>query len=108
MATQPERQKPVSWKRWIITVVIVLLFASSAIVWILQGIIFGHLSPVVSIVFAVTGVIVALFQWFFPLSANTMPNEVPIDTKQGAPKALEEVKTKPSLSLPSSASSMLV
>jgi hypothetical protein len=92
MATQPGRHKQFSWIRWIIIVIAVLLFASSAVIWILQGIIFGHLSTVVSIIFAVTGVIVALIQWFFPYSSSGIHDEAVVEVGRRSRTAPEEFK----------------
>lgn len=97
MATQPRRYTKVSWVRWIIVVITVLLFASSAVIWILQGIILGQLSGVVSIVFAVTGGIVAFIQWFFPYSSSRIHDKAMIDVGRGERTMLEELEGLPVL-----------
>src|SRR5216683_5308199 len=58
------------WIRWGLTVIAVLLFTSSAVLWVLQFIITGQWSVIASVIFAGTGVILALIQWLFPISLN--------------------------------------
>jgi hypothetical protein len=86
MGLQQQRQQPdnaqdhthahkaVPWMRWLIAVVILLLIVVGIIIWILIGqSSWTTILPVV--IFTVLGVVIALFQWLFPVSTGAHTHE---------------------------------
>jgi tetratricopeptide (TPR) repeat protein len=86
MGLQQQRQQPdnaqdythahkaVPWMRWLIAAVILLLIAVGIIIWILiDQSSWTTILPVV--IFTVLGVVIALFQWLFPVSTGTHTHE---------------------------------
>ena len=73
-----ERHHSIFW-RLILAIIALLLLSSGAIIWILniQDIIRGPWSSVLAVLFALLGLIIALFQWLFPFSPNE-PNRAEI------------------------------
>ena len=66
--------KAASWMRWLIAVVILLLIAVGTIIWILiDQSSWTTILPVV--IFTVLGVVIALFQWLFPVSTGAHTHE---------------------------------
>jgi len=56
--------------RWIIVIFVLILIAAGTVIWLLtlQG---TWITIVPIVIFTVLGVIIALFQWLFPVSSNT-------------------------------------
>ena len=56
--------------RWIIVIIVLILVAAGIVIWLLtlQG---TWITIVPLVIFTVLGVIIALFQWLFPVSSNT-------------------------------------
>ncbi len=86
MGLQQQRQQPdnvqdhthahkaVPWMRWLIAVVILLLIVVGIIIWILiDQSSWTTILPVV--IFTVLGVVIALFQWLFPVSTGAHTHE---------------------------------
>src|SRR2546428_4813281 len=74
---QPDKSQNESQKRyqlhrirWIIVVIVLILIAVGTVIWLLtlQG---TWITIVPLVIFTVLGVIIALFQWLFPVSSNT-------------------------------------
>src|SRR5579872_6295671 len=61
-----QQKKRASDKRWLIAIIALVLIAGGAIIWLrgTQGSVYAIL-PIV--IFTVLGVVVALFQWLFPV-----------------------------------------
>jgi tetratricopeptide (TPR) repeat protein len=56
--------------RWIIVIIVLILVAAGTVIWLLtlQG---TWITIVPLVIFTILGVIIALFQWLFPVSSNT-------------------------------------
>ena len=66
---QKHRSKRSSWRRWLIASIILLLMVVGIIIWILTSRnAFTAILPIV--IFTVLGVLIALFQWLFPVSSS--------------------------------------
>src|SRR5947209_11101043 len=64
-----------AWKRWLIACVILLFIVVGTIIWILSS--RGAFTTILPIViFTVLGVLIALFQWLFPVSLSTSEHPV--------------------------------
>src|SRR5579883_3551737 len=85
MNIQPYRRRAVPWGRVLIVVVVVVVVIVGSILWLLES--QGPwitLLPVV--LFTVLGVIIALFQWLFPVSSDSSPAPVsPFPQPQSQP-----------------------
>lgn len=67
---QRHRSKRLSWMHWLIASVILLFIIVGIIIWILTSRnAFTAILPIV--IFTVLGVLIALFQWLFPISSST-------------------------------------
>jgi len=72
---QEHRHKQPLWMRWIIASAIIILIAVGTFIWILSSRgAFTTILPVV--IFTVLGVLIALFQWLFPVSLSTFEHSV--------------------------------
>ncbi len=70
-ASNERRRKRQHWKRWLIASIILLLMAVGIVIWILTSrSAFTAILPIV--IFTVLGVLIALFQWLFPVSSITL------------------------------------
>ncbi len=68
-AQHEQRRKQPLWIRWLIASIIILLIVVGIIIWVVTS--QNSLTTILPIViFTVLGVIIALFQWLFPLSSN--------------------------------------
>src|SRR2546430_782372 len=66
---QKHRSKRPLWRRWLIASFILLLMVAGIIIWILTSRnAFTAILPIV--IFTVLGVLIALFQWLFPISSG--------------------------------------
>lgn len=69
MNAQQQKRRKISWGRWIIVVIALLVILASTILWIAE-----NQGPWINIlplvIFTVLGVIIALFQWLFPISSD--------------------------------------
>ena len=56
--------------RWIIVIIVLILVAAGTVIWLLtlQG---TWITIVPLVIFTILGIIIALFQWLFPVSSNT-------------------------------------
>jgi tetratricopeptide (TPR) repeat protein len=76
-AHREQRRKQPQWIRWLIASIIILLIVIGIIIWVVTS--QNSLSTILPIViFTVLGVIIALFQWLFPVS--TTPSDHPSTT----------------------------
>jgi tetratricopeptide (TPR) repeat protein len=68
-AQHEQRRKQPQWIRWLIASIIILLIVVGIIIWVVTS--QNSLTTILPIViFTVLGVIIALFQWLFPVSSN--------------------------------------
>lgn len=73
---QKHQRKQPLWVRWIIASAILILITVGTVIWVLSS--RGTFTTILPIViFTVLGVLLALFQWLFPVSIST--HEHPID-----------------------------
>src|SRR2546426_9571847 len=64
-----QRRKQPQWIRWLIASIIILLIVVGIIIWVVTSQnSFSTILPIV--IFTVLGVIIALFQWLFPVSST--------------------------------------
>ena len=56
--------------RWIIVIIVLILIAAGTVIWLLtlQG---TWITILPLVIFTILGIIIALFQWLFPVSSNT-------------------------------------
>lgn len=74
-AQNKQRRKQPLWIRWLIASIIILLIVVGIIIWVVTS--QNSLTTILPIViFTVLGVIIALFQWLFPVSSNA-PDHAP-------------------------------
>src|SRR3989440_518411 len=99
-------RKQLQERRFIIVSTAILLLVGATILWILnsQGIIRGSWSGILLIIFTVTGIIIGLFQWLYPISSplppQTQPNAAAVAATP-APQIIVHVPpTAPAPSLP--------